>query len=66
MLCDCSDVICNFPLKDMLAYHKKKGAEGTILVTKVCSSATACMPKPEGCHLPKHSRHATLADTFFS
>lgn len=31
----CSDVICDFPLKDMLAYHKQKGAEGTILVTKV-------------------------------
>lgn len=33
----CSDVICDFPLRDMLAYHKKKGAEGTILVTKVGS-----------------------------
>jgi len=30
-----SDVICDFPLKDMLAFHKLKGAEGTILVTRV-------------------------------
>ncbi len=32
-----SDVICEFPLKDMLAFHKQKGAEGTILVTQVLS-----------------------------
>ena len=31
----CSDVICDFPLKEMLAFHKKTGAEGTILVTQV-------------------------------
>ena len=31
----CSDVICDFPLKDMLAFHQQKGAEGTILVTRV-------------------------------
>ena len=30
-----SDVICEFPLKAMLAFHKEKGAEGTILVTQV-------------------------------
>ena len=30
-----SDVICEFPLKDMLKFHKEKGAEGTILVTQV-------------------------------
>ncbi|KAA6420510.1 MAG: GDP-mannose pyrophosphorylase [Trebouxia sp. A1-2] len=30
-----SDVICDFPLKEMLAFHKQKGAEGTILVTRV-------------------------------
>ena len=29
-----SDVICDFPLKEMLAFHKSKGAEGTILVTQ--------------------------------
>jgi len=30
-----SDVICTFPFADLLAFHKKHGAEGTILVTKV-------------------------------
>lgn len=30
-----SDVICEYPLAEMLAYHKAKGAEATILVTKV-------------------------------
>lgn len=36
-LCTCSDVICEFPLKEMLAFHKERGAEGTLLVTKVGS-----------------------------
>ncbi len=30
-----SDVICEFPLREMLAFHRKTGAEGTILVTQV-------------------------------
>jgi len=30
-----SDVICAFPFKDMLEFHKKHGGEGTIIVTKV-------------------------------
>lgn len=30
-----SDVICNFPFKDMLEFHLKHGCEGTIMVTKV-------------------------------
>ena len=30
-----SDIVCEFPFKDMLAFHKKHGKEGTILVTKV-------------------------------
>ncbi|KAK9848566.1 hypothetical protein WJX84_006534 [Apatococcus fuscideae] len=31
----CSDVICEFPLRDMLKFHQSQKAEGTILVTKV-------------------------------
>lgn len=31
-----SDVICAYPLAEMMAFHKRKGAEATILVTKVC------------------------------
>jgi len=30
-----SDVICSFPFKDMLEFHKSHGGEGTIMVTKV-------------------------------
>lgn len=30
-----SDVICEFPFADLLAFHKAHGAEGTIMVTKV-------------------------------
>ncbi|PJF18422.1 Mannose-1-phosphate guanyltransferase [Paramicrosporidium saccamoebae] len=30
-----SDIICDFPFEEMVAFHKKHGAEGTILVTKV-------------------------------
>lgn len=30
-----SDVICEYPLTQMLEFHKKSGAEATILVTKV-------------------------------
>jgi len=30
-----SDVICSFPFKELLEFHKNHGAEGTIIVTKV-------------------------------
>lgn len=30
-----SDVTCEYPLKELLAFHKSHGAEGTIFVTKV-------------------------------
>ncbi|KXJ30222.1 mannose-1-phosphate guanyltransferase beta-B [Exaiptasia diaphana] len=30
-----SDVICDFPFKDMVKFHKDHGKEGTIVVTKV-------------------------------
>ncbi|ODN04142.1 Mannose-1-phosphate guanyltransferase beta-B [Orchesella cincta] len=30
-----SDIICDFPFKDMVAFHKSHGCEGTIAVTKV-------------------------------
>jgi mannose-1-phosphate guanylyltransferase len=30
-----SDVICNYPFKELAAFHKKHGQEGTIIVTKV-------------------------------
>jgi len=30
-----SDVICEFPFRDMMAFHNKHGQEGTIVVTRV-------------------------------
>jgi len=30
-----SDVICDYPLRELLEYHKARNAEGTILLTKV-------------------------------
>lgn len=30
-----SDIICDFPFTEMIAFHRKHGAEGTILVTQV-------------------------------
>ena len=30
-----SDVTCEYPLRDLLAFHKKTGKEGTIMVTRV-------------------------------
>ncbi|CAH0389030.1 unnamed protein product [Bemisia tabaci] len=30
-----SDIICEFPFRDLLAFHKNHGKEGTIVVTKV-------------------------------
>jgi mannose-1-phosphate guanylyltransferase len=30
-----SDVICNYPLAEMMSFHKRRGAEATLLVTKV-------------------------------
>lgn len=30
-----SDVICEYPLREALAFHKEKNAEATILLTKV-------------------------------
>ncbi|KAM9996323.1 hypothetical protein ACTFIV_009383 [Dictyostelium citrinum] len=30
-----SDIICDFPFADLLAFHKSHGGEGTIMVTKV-------------------------------
>lgn len=30
-----SDVICEYPLREMMEFHRARGAEATILVTKV-------------------------------
>lgn len=36
-----SDVICAYPLADMMAHHKRKGAEATLLVTKARAACCA-------------------------
>lgn len=45
-----SDVICTFPLEDLLKFHKNHGKEGTILVTKVDepSKYGVVVMKPDG------------------
>eukprot|EP00798_Chlamydomonas_sp_ICE-L_P031695 gene31695-6898_t len=37
----CDDVICEYPLKDMLEFHVARSAETTILVTKLLSAITS-------------------------
>jgi mannose-1-phosphate guanylyltransferase len=39
-----SDVVCEYPLKEMLDYHRARGAEATILVTKVRNSSKHTPP----------------------
>jgi mannose-1-phosphate guanylyltransferase len=45
-----SDVICPFPFKELLEFHKRHGAEGTIMVTKVDepSKYGVVISSPEG------------------
>lgn len=31
-----SDIICEYPLREMIEFHKAHGGEASILVTKVC------------------------------
>ena len=41
-----SDVICDYPFKKMLTFHKSHGKEGTIVVSKVIvGGATGLMAK---------------------
>jgi mannose-1-phosphate guanylyltransferase len=49
-----SDVICHYPLSEMIAFHKRKGAEATILVTKVqhINSFTCYLAMPTDQHQP--------------
>jgi len=48
-----SDVICEFPLKDLLDFHRAHGKEGTIMVTKVAE------PSKYGVVLSKESGQIT-------
>jgi mannose-1-phosphate guanylyltransferase len=46
-----ADIICPFPLEDLIKYHKKHGKEGTIMVTKVSepSKYGVVVANKEGC-----------------
>lgn len=61
--CLCSDVICEFPLRDMMAFHKERKAEGTLLVTKVNTLPSRRRPHPDpwqkGPHWPYPLRKST-------
>lgn len=55
-----SDVICEYPLKDLLEFHKRSKAEGTILVTKAGTRGSAApLPWTGHCVTPR-SVHAAL------
>ena len=41
-----SDVICDFPFKDMVAFHKHHGKEGSIVVSTCDSTVVALVPSP--------------------
>ncbi len=47
-----SDVICEFPLQDLLDKHKESGAEATIFVTKVCASYSLSALSLSTCPMP--------------
>lgn len=32
-----SDIICEYPLREMIEFHKAHGGEASIMVTKVCA-----------------------------
>lgn len=46
-----SDIICDFPFKELEAFHKNHGKEGTIVVTKVeePSKYGVVLYSPNGC-----------------
>lgn len=49
-LCLRSDVVCDYPLKEMLEFHRARDAEATILVTKV---------RRGGCHTQRKAAQHT-------
>ncbi len=53
-----SDVICEYPLKDMLDFHKARGAEATILVTKARPA-----PRPASQPSPRQPASAATPTT---
>jgi mannose-1-phosphate guanylyltransferase len=59
-------VICEFPLKEMLAFHKKTGAEGTILVTQVEDpSKYGVVVMDESCRVERFVEKPKVNSTLF-
>ena len=53
-----SDVISEYPLKEMIQFHKKHGGEATIMVTKVdCYTSSQCFPLSSLCSLASAANH---------
>ena len=56
-----SDVISEYPLKEMIEFHKKHGGEATIMVTKVdCYTSSLCFPLPSLCSPASAANHHFL------
>ena len=51
-----SDVICDYPFKKLVAFHKEHGCEGTIIVTKV--------DEPSKYGVVVHKANSTVIDRF--
>ena len=45
-----SDVVCDFPFKDMLKFHKNHGKEGTIVVSTRSGTPVNCCVVFESVH----------------
>lgn len=60
-----SDVISEYPLKEMIEFHKKHGGEATIMVTKVdCYTSSLCFPLlPSLCSRASAANHHSLVLT---
>jgi len=39
-----SDIICDFPFKDMIKFHKHHGKQGTIMVSRRCWHGSPKLP----------------------
>ncbi|KHN71212.1 Mannose-1-phosphate guanyltransferase beta [Toxocara canis] len=52
-----SDVICEFPFRQMIEFHKRHGRQGTIAVTKVSSLDFIVYERPVGSDFEKDTSH---------
>ena len=55
-----SDVICDFPFRQMVEFHKAHGAEGTIVVTKVLKSILSAISLIFICQVEEPSKYGVV------